>query len=392
MTRAFDGPPDTKTTTPEQQTAQLIPFPTPPSPQTPEGFLDAQQAALASLEPYDVAVERRTAYGKPIRLAHGTLFRETVRYTDGAVRLATIGQPDKPVATQVFSTSDPWLTGPNGFNQVEMAELLRNGFHFVWNHHQGRHAALPINPSRVRTMLHFLSSKSVGKSAAHDMALLDAVTDTAAFRTDEVIRKGYSRSAMAGEAFLALCALRGDARKTVWSDLEAACFTQSVSHRGLLELLAKQAPHEAAVLAEIGRDIAMGSPINEDGDAIDAQNYLRTLDFHPLNAAHELAWIRLFIGGDTGKYARAVPLDARGLRTFYEHDFMSQEAHQTELHQNRPHIGILHERGAHLSGATAAMLRKKSARLRNLGEYALEHEGDFSQITPAAIVPATDAA
>lgn len=359
-------------------------------------FISAQEAqheTLVNLPAYPVTVLKRRTHKESETDEFGTYHQETVRYSDGAVRLVTLGVPHDPVTPDILSSGDPWLTGHEGFNNIEIKQLVRNGFTTLWNHHHGRHATLPTSRDRIMTTLGFLSSKSIGRSAAHDHALLDDFAPNADFDTGRVIRKGYSRSAMAGEAFIAQSALAAldqaedEHRQVVWSDLEGECFSKGVGVVGLFNILTKQVPHEVATLASIAKSVAAKTPATHDGKPISIEDFLGTLDLHPLNLSHEIAWIQLLIRGDAGMFANAVPLDARGIRTIYEHDYMAQESDQVAIHSQRPHLQIVHEPGSHLSGASPEMLAKKDERYRKLGQYIREHGNDLSNITAADVLP-----
>ncbi len=373
------------TSPPDMSGSKLAIIPSPDE----KGFFspeEAQGAALESLPTYDVQVVKRRAYGEPETDEHGSYYQETVRYSDGAVRLCTIGTPHAPNSDHVVHSADPWVTGANGFNNIEIKQLVRNGFHVAWSHHHGRHAPWPTNRQRLLTMARFLSSKSIAKAAAQEHALLDNLAATAPFDTASVIRKGYSRSAMTGEAFIAQSAQRGD-RQVVWSDLEAACFLQGVGITGLAKILVQQLPYEMKALLDIALSVQRGVPAGRDGSTMSLLDYHGTFDIHPLNVAHEAAWVKLLVGGDTGVFARAVPLHTRGLRTTYKHDIMAQAAKWQDHYAVRPNLTLVEKPGAHFSGAAPEILAEKDARYYRLGRYIVDHEGDLSTITAADILP-----
>lgn len=367
--------------------ANILEFPS----QTEEGFFNealvAQQEALDALPEYDVSILRRSSYKETGETAYGKFYQESVRYSDGAVRLITIGEPKKPKSPYPIASGDPWLTGPNGFNNLELRQLVQNGFPVVWNHHHGRHATLPTSRHRAMTMINFLSSKSIAKSASHSHALLDDLETVAGFDTSNVICKGYSRSAMTGEAIIALSAKNHTDRNVLWSDYEAACFLKGVGVVGLAKILGKQIGHEIKALGNIGNELSDGVKFLEDKHAITLEDIKGTFDIHPLNIAHEVAWIQLLIGGDTGIFADALPLDTRGIRTFYENDFMSQRQEWEKIHSVRPNITVLDEPGAHFSGAERKARIAKNNRFKRLGQYIVKHEGDLSQITAKDVLP-----
>jgi hypothetical protein len=365
--------------------ADVIAF---PSPCESEGSFvsaeQAQQAALEALPPYDVQVMRRTPHKEPETTAEGTFHQETVRYSDGAVRLVTIGLPHEARSPYPISSGDPWFTGPNGFNRHKITQFVADGYPVVWNHHQGRHSLKPNSAAHAQTVLRFLTSKSVSKSAAQDHALLNDLAPHADFDASRVIREGYSRSAMSGEAFIAQTALPDNSREVVWSDLEAACFVRKVGFLTFGAMVAKQLPRELQTLAQIGIEAADQS---ENTPAPQLSDYAGTLDVHPLNLAHEIAWLRLLISGDCGAHAEAVPLGAKGVRTVYRHDIASQQADQQRIHAVRAGIAVLNEDGGHLAGATLRMRRIKQGRFLALLDYMSEHDMDLSAIMPRDILP-----
>lgn len=344
---------------------------------TEEAFQE-QQTALAALSPYDVHVVRRKTHKDPVRTSHGTFYQETARYSDGAVRLTTIGVPNKIRVPYVVSEGDAWFTGPDGFNRIGIEQLVNDGFVVVANHHHGRHSILPTSKDRLVTFAKFLASKSLGKSAAQDHALLNDLAENSGFDTEHVISRGYSRKAMTGEAFLAQAPAQG--REVIWSDFEGECFARGVGHLAMMLGVAKQLPAELRTMKEVISQALNGPEIEMDEDyrEVSLGDYAKTLDPHPLNLAHELAWQRLLITGDAGKYAKAVPLDAKGVRTIYIDDYSGQQADWQETHSVRPGIEILLEDGSHLSGAELRMLLIKRQRMLNLRTTLEERELDFS--------------
>jgi hypothetical protein len=348
---------------------------------------ELQQTALDSLPSYPVRVVRRNSHKDPVRTSHGTFYQETARYSDGAVRLTTIGVPHQVRIPNAVVSGDPWFTGPNGFNRVEIEQLVNDGFVVVWNHHQGRHSVAPTSREHIRTIARFLTSKSLAKSASQDHALLDKLGETAGFDTDNIIRRGYSRSAMSGEAFIAQAALPSIGREVVWSDLEGACFARKVGHLAMAKGVSKQLPHEVQAVLDIKRQLAVAVQEDADHRIANLEELKGTLDFHPLNMLHELAWQRLLITGDAGRYAQAIPLHARGVRTAYKHDFSGQQLDWRRIHAPRQGISIIEEDGGHLSGAEPRMLHKKRMRMLRLRDYYEEHGFSFTGLTYQDILP-----
>ncbi len=345
----------------------------------------AQQQALAGLPLYDVEVTRRSSHKRIEENEHGIFWQESVRYSDDAVRLATIGIPHEPISRYPIVAADAWYTGPNGFNSFEIKQAMAAGFPIIWNHHQGRHAIAPTSRQHINTIAHSLTSKSIGKSAAQDHALLKSLDGERSLQTDRVIRKGYSRGAMTGEAFIALSQLPSIDRQVIWSDLEGACFARKVGYLSMMTNLAKQIPAELLTLAEITLD-ETAKPNLPDGPYLSLRELLGTTDLNLINQAHELAWCRLLICGDAGKYAEAIAINAVGVRTVYQSDLAGQQADWRRIHAPRKGIEVLTEPGGHLAGATWRMLFKKQTRLRNLASYLLEHDNDVSQLRPIDVL------
>lgn len=356
-------------------------------------ILAAQQAAFEALPEYEVVVESRKPHKAPVEKEYGTLRQETVRYSDGAVRLVTLGIPDKSkftdtggISAHAVLSGDPLFTGPDGLNDDKMERMLKAGFGFVWHHHHGRHSLLPTSRKRVQTIGRFLSSKSVGKSAHHDFALLDDLEEdpTFNFNLKEIILEGYSRRSMTGEAFIALSPRFG--REVVLSDLDATCFLKRVSKFGMIILAVRQVPGEVKEGMGIVKDLVEEAV--EDRSLEGIVDYAGTLDGHPLNMAHELAWAPLLTNGDSGIYAAAVPLGHNGIRTQGTLDYMSQPEDLQRIHQHRS--GIIHHSvigGAHLFAARATYLDVKFARLDKARLFGIEHGGSIQGITAQDILP-----
>lgn len=363
------------------------------NPRENEGFLDSpeqlQQAAFEALPSYQVRVVRRSSRGKPEELDFGTFYEESVRFSDGAVRLVTIGKPNPhyfghdEISPNVIVSGDPYGTGPNGLNNDKIKAMVELGYHVVWPHHQGRHSVWPTTREHRQTLWRFLSSKSVGKTAHQDHALLNDMAPNADFETDDVNIEGYSRSSMKGKAFIALARLYG--RHVIYADLDAPCFAHEASPVELLTTFAKQLPHEAKGMGRLAEQVstlgaAMGNPKK-------LREYAGTLDVHPLNLLHELAWMRPLINGDSGTYGEAMPLDSVGVTTLFSEDYMSQAADWRRIHANRPGMAILDEPGPHLAGAWPENLQKKYERFARLQQVRIEKGMSLTGLTIEDIVP-----
>jgi hypothetical protein len=173
--------------------------------------LEAQQQAFLELPTYEVNVLRRTTHKDLGETPFARFTQEVVRFDDGAVRLLTRTAPkeryfgNSGVIPYAISGGDALFTGPDGMNAEFIDSYAKIGYPVIWLHHQGRHAPFPTNRERIKTMAHFLSSKSVGKSAHHDHAVIDDLESKEAvdFNTAVILRDGFSRSSMSGEAFIA---------------------------------------------------------------------------------------------------------------------------------------------------------------------------------------------
>lgn len=335
----------------------------------------AQQNALSALPPYDVRVLRRSTHKEKEELTYGTFHQETVRYSDGAVRLVSIGEPNPSyfqkdgISPNVIVSGDPYFTGPDGINADKLRSMVQLGYHVVWPHHQGRHSVAPTSREHLQTMWRFLSNKGVGRSAHQDQALLDHLAPSAAFSTQEVHVEGYSRSSMKGQAFVALSEQHD--RKVIYSDLDAPCFAHESSPKELIEGFLRQLPHGVRGLGRLATQVStLGAAMGEPNKL---RGYLGTFDPHPLNLLHELAWMRPLINGDAGTYAEAMPLDSLGVITLFDKDYMSQQADWRRIHAARPGIVIREKEGSHLAGAYPENLKLKYDRFERIQQYRLEH-------------------
>ena len=344
-----------------------------------ESYEQEQQAAYAALPLYPVEVVRRKTHKDLGETDYARFCQETIRFSDGAVRLATRAEPKEryfgqSIVPYPISDGDPLFTGPNGLNEEIIDRTTELGFHVVWLHHQGRHAPWPTSPERLKTAARFLSSKSVGKSACHDHALFDDLERTGVpFSTDEIIRFGFSRSAMSGEAFVALSPRFG--RKVVHSDLMAKCFAHFPSPTDLVQTALHQGPQEVIGFGKLLGNLAWRNMHGEDGLV---RRYAGTFDLHPMNVAHELAWIPPLLSGDDGKYSHAIPLDTAGVRIFLTKDDMSHYAEHELIHAKHPNLMIVSIEGAHVEGAHQIVVDSRIERSRRVAAFAREHDWDIS--------------
>ncbi len=354
---------------------------------SPEVAIEKQQQAFHELPPYDVHVLRRSTHKTLGETDYAKFTQEVVRFDDGAVRLATRTEPKRTYfgthnsSPYAISSGDALFTGPDGMNAEFIDSYARMGYPVVWLHHQGRHAPLPTNRERFKTMAHFLSSKSVGKSAHHDHALLDNLEENAAtdFDTSIMLRDGFSRSSMSGEAFIAEAPNYN--RAVPHSDLTAKCFALHVGLANLVELAIVQGPEEAKGFLRV-----IGSIIKReiDGEKGILRKYAGTFDLHMLNIMHEIAWIPPLVSGDSGTYSKAIPLDTSGVRGFLSKDSMSQYEEHAVIHADHPNLALLLEDGAHVDGA---IIQKKIDRWQSVMEYMREHDMSLSGMKPTDYLP-----
>ncbi len=354
---------------------------------SPEVAIEKQQQAFHELPPYDVQVLRRSTHKVLGETDYAKFTQEVVRFDDGAVRLVTRTEPKRTYfgsnnsSPYAISSGDALFTGPDGMNAEFIDSYARIGYPVVWLHHQGRHAPLPTNRERFKTMAHFLSSKSVGKSAHHDHALLDNLEENAAtdFDTSVMLRDGFSRSSMSGEAFIAEAPNYN--RAVPHSDLTAKCFALHVGLANLVELAVVQGPEEAKGFLRV-----IGSIIKReiDGEKGILRKYAGTFDLHILNIMHEIAWIPPLVSGDSGTYSKAIPLDTSGVRGFLSKDSMSQYEEHAVIHADHPNLALLLEDGAHVDGA---IIQKKIDRWHSVMEYMREHDMSLSGMKPTDYLP-----
>lgn len=354
-----------------------------------EDALAAQQAALESLDIPEVTVVRRTSLQEPERYAGCTIHRESVRFSDGAVRKTTRVVPDRPATPALTVSADPWVTGDRGFNDGEIKQMARLNLPLEWVHHQSRHRVFPPTPDRVKTLLRIATSKGVARSAAQEVALVRDLSETAPFDTDQLMRRGYSRSGMSGNAFIVQAEQEG--KEVHFSHLEAECFPQAIGFFALAKTFIDQLPNEGVNLSQVVGELVR--KIKPDEALQEAENlgenlleYARTLDLHPLNLVNELLWIQQFMKGEAGDYAEAVRLDARGIRIHYSTDRWAHIASWLNINSVRPGIVTLEMPGAHTAGAKRDMRRMKGRTFANIAAYALEHEGSVEGMTAQQVL------
>lgn len=353
---------------------------------------EAQQQALSDLEHYPVRVVERTLHDDLGETSYARFTQERVRFSDGAVRLLSRAEPKRRyfgkehISPFPISDGDALFTGPNGVNNDLLDAYAKLGYPVEWLHHQGRHTLLPLSRKRMLTMMHFLSTKSVGRSAHHDHALFDDLDRRTgiAYDTSEVLRDGFSRSAMSGEAFVALAPLYK--RAVLYSDLTAKCFAEGYDTLGNAKAMVRQGPKEALGLGRLVQETMRRELAGERGAVL---KMVGTFDIHPLNVAHEIAWIRPLINGDSGVYSRAIPLETVGVRGFLTQDDMSQYAAHLLIHASHPNLALVQDEGTHVEGVTQEMLRKKVERFSRVMDFMKAHDMTLSGLQPTDFLEPT---
>ncbi|MDQ5885640.1 MAG: hypothetical protein QG628_37 [Patescibacteria group bacterium] len=349
--------------------------------------LEAQQQAFLELPTYEVNVLRRTTHKDLGETPYARFTQEVVRFDDGAVRLLTRTAPkeryfsNSGVIPYAISGGDALFTGPDGMNAEFIDSYAKIGYPVIWLHHQGRHAPFPTNRERVKTMAHFLSSKSVGKSAHHDHAVIDDLESKEAvdFNTAVLLRDGFSRSSMSGEAFIAM-APNFD-RTVPHSDLTAKCFALHIGFASLVELAVVQGPEEAKGFFRVVQNIVRRELAGEKGIL---RKYAGTFDLHILNIMHEMAWIPPLISGDSGTYSKAIPIQTSGVRGFLSKDSMSQYEEHAVIHADHPNLVLLLEDGAHVDGA---IIEKKIVRWERVATYMRRNGMSLQGMKPSDYLP-----
>lgn len=349
-----------------------------------QGDYDAQQEALASLTLPEAEVVRRTPRGDPERFRKSTIFHESVRFRDGAVRLATHVVPDNPVTDVLTVSADPWVTGDKGFNEHEIHQMAAMNFPLLWIHHQGRHRIFPPNKERLQSLLNLATPKSVAIASAQELAVVEDIAETTPANTRELMRRGYSRSGMSGNAFIVLAKEKGI--DVVLSHFEGECFPHALGMSALVKTFLDQVPDEGATISGVVAELTKKATKHPDIHASGLRDYAKTLDLHPLNLINEALWIPAFKTGEAGTFASAVPLDAQGIRIHYEGDRWSHIAKWLDINAPRPGITTLEMPGAHTAGASWKMQLMKGSTFRNIARYAREHDGSLDGITADAVI------
>lgn len=349
---------------------------------------EAQRKALETLPPYEVHITRWSEHKKPETVDQGTFHQETVRFSDGAVRLMTRFVPSENwfgtsgISPYPISATDALGTGPNGFNRWLMEQLAEEGFPIIWLHHQGRHSVLPFTRARWQTMQRFLANKSVGRSAHHQLALLNHLDGKLPHQTRQVVKIGDSRSSMEGEAEEALAP--GYGCEVLYADYNAECFSHRAGADELIRLGLDQLPRERQALIRNIAEIAKEDLPNRDFRRL--LGFIGTMDMRPLNLLHEAAWMRPLFNGDSGMYSKAVPLDAVGHRTQLSGDDMSHQTEVEQIHSIRPdiHVDILSgpkgERLQHIDLLSSYVQNRRMGRMRRVTNFMYEHDMDLTGI------------
>jgi hypothetical protein len=345
----------------------------------------AQQAALGALAIPEVSVVRRVSHGEPERVGDATVFQESVRFSDGAVRLATIVEHDNPASDVWWSSADPFVTGDEGVNRDEIGQMMDAGLNVGWLHHQGRHSISPTSREHRKTISAMNSSKGIAKWAAQEAAFMRSVLGVETFDGVSLARRGYSRSGQSGNAFAVMVEAEGG--KVEFSHHEAEVFPDKLSLASLAAHVGLQLGIEAGAIVSIAKGlVGKESGVNhENGGSF--HSYSRTFDFHVLNVINEALCIDKFRSGEAGKYARAVGLDARGIRLHYERDGWAKLDTWLDINDPRPGIVTVEAPGAHSSGASPEMMATKATTFRNIGNFAREHDGDISTMTAVQVLP-----
>lgn len=400
------GPAETDGPYDEATGPQAAPLPETHDPHENEGFLHplevARRAAIALLPKRKITVERRFPRKPPEETSYGTIYAETAYYSDGAKRNLTIFEPREARFDGVGLDGDAWYMGENGIPDRFGRYCMALGLLVVSNHHEGNNRfSLPKNLEDMRNMVVFSGPKSLSRYAAHDHALLDDLSPHLSVNTDRIFRRGYSRAAMIGEAFVALTAMphsqeeadgptsRQPSREVVWTDMEAACFAQGVSFTQFMALIVgKHFRHELDAIKDIRHELAELNKL-KNPKAIDLKlkDYLGSFNLEIHDIAHELAWAGLLIKGDAGVFGRVIPDHTKGLRTVYKKDASSQQHVWREIHRGRPGITFLEEEGGHLAALKPSMVEKKINRIGEVIKYAEEHEGNLDGITAEDVLP-----
>jgi len=347
--------------------------------------LAAQQAALGSLALPEVTVVRRTSRGEPEHTGHATIYQESVRFSDGAVRLGTFVEPDNPAAEEWWSSADPFCTGDRGFNRGEIEQMAQTGLKLGWLHHQGRHRVLPRNLEHAKTLWNIVGSKGVAQAAAQEAAFMKSVIGVESFAGVTVMRRGYSRSAQSANPFAV--AVEQEGGTVGFSFHEAEVFPHRTSFLGMAKSTARQGKAELGAIVGIARSLRGSDQEELSEDDGGLGEYARTFDAHVLNIVNELCWINKFRSGEAGKAAQAVDLGARGIRLHYQRDQWAHLPDWLRINDARPGIVTVALPGAHTSGASPEMRMIKGVAFHNIANYAREHGGSLAGVTAMEVLP-----
>jgi hypothetical protein len=172
-----------------------------------------------------------------------------------------------------------------------------------------------------------------------------------------------------------------------FSHHEAEVFPEKLSFAGLAINAAIQAGVEAGAIVAIARSLrGKDSDVShEKGGSL--SDYARTFDTHVLNVLNEILCINKFRSGEAGAYARAVGLDARGIRLHYSRDRWAKVDEWLAINDPRPGIVTVQAPGAHSSGASPEMRALKGQTFSNIANFAREHSGDISTMTAVQVLP-----
>lgn len=343
----------------------------------------AQQEALATLTMPQVAVISRKSRNDPERFAGSTIYRESVRFSDGSVRLATIVEPDVPVTDVLTVSADPWVTGEKGFNKGEIEQMAELSLPLVWLHHQSRHRIFPPTRSRLLTLTNLATSKGIAQAAGQELALVNDLSTNSDRDHKKLMRRGYSRSGMSGNAFIVQAEEQG--AEVVFSHHEAECFPHAIGMVALAKTFVKQSVREGITISGGATELINLRDVG--GTVCRVVEYLQTLDIHPMNIANEMLWIKEFMSGEAGDYAQAVRLDAKGIRLHYEADEWAQISKWLPINNSRPGIVTVEMPGAHTAGARRKMRTIKGKIFSNIAEYALGHYRQLDGIRVNDVLP-----
>ncbi len=332
--------------------------------------------------PQPIDLQSRMEYSAEVinRVTHNDLeitdsgariYTELVTFKDqfgtDVTRELTIAEPSSElsyVSPYPIVETDPWTTGAEGFNRDRIRQYAKLGFPVLWLHHAGRYSQIARN-------------KSINRSAGQMHALLDEFRDNAEFETNQVLVGGYSRGAMTAEKFIATSARHN--RSVAFSDTEAPCFVRDMSTIEKIETLARQIPQEIIGLGQVALKLVERSIAEEKPELL--TEYLRTIDLHPRNVAHEIMWAKALVNSSVGHSVATLPKETVGLRTFFAKDVMSQQHAYTNLYKDFPGITVLTEKGPHLAGALPEYQDKKQNRFDAVMRYMAEHNMLLDGIT-----------